>query len=160
MVIKKNKEVIHIYNKKIETLVIVFLDDNHSIYNVEGWFGKKLDEFLKSDGNLGSFLEGTAFKNNSQLGEVFKRLIATLMKADILLPSEGEGPVSIQPLSEDEYLNFGQGKDFTGSFSVSEELLAYADHLVDCGHNLGGVEEDELETFNEIDPSDCEVILH
>ena len=129
MVLKKNKEVIHIYNKKKETLVITFLDENHSIYTVGGWFGKKLDKFLKGDGVLESFFGEADFKENAKLLKTFKRLIVTLIEADIFLSPSDDSFVSIEPLSEKEWESFGEG-ELRGSLSVEEfngsEILASA----------------------------------
>lgn len=96
MIVIKGQEVAHIYNRKDEKLIIVFLDDSRSIYTVGGWFGKKLNEFLTGDGDVESFLEKVTFKSNAELGGIFKRLLATLIREGVLCP-QGDGLALVKP---------------------------------------------------------------
>ena len=134
-------EVAFAYNQEKKKLVIIFQDDNNIIYSIGGWFGIKLYEFLKEDGDLKAFLIQDDFKDSHDLQMTFQRLIRTLTDKGI---TKDDYVLSVKPFSEEECLDFGKG-EFTGSLSIKEisinELIASADILPFYGyhcHPVGG----------------------
>ena len=140
MVIKKNEEVIYTYNQEGKVLVILFINGSNLVYTIGGWFGKKLDEFLASDGDVEQFLGTGIFKENGKLRENFERLLVTLIGKSIFNPPEGDTLVLIKPFLEEEYAGFGEG-DMMGSLTIMdlsqslEEFEAFAHY---CDPAFGG----------------------
>ena len=135
----KNEKTHFIYEKKEKKLLIYFLDENNSIYIIGGWFGERFFEFLQSNGHVEQFLEQHLFKGNNRPREIFKRLLMTLSRKNILSLPKSISFASTPPFLEKEYSSFGVG-DFTGNitFISNEDLLAYA-HAFQYECNDGGV---------------------
>ena len=130
MIIKTPKNVIHAYNRKKDTLVLLSLDDeNDSLCKVKGWFGKKLDELLKNERDFQQVLEEVIFAGQPELTELFQRFILTLMQKHLLQPVAVQELSRLQPLSPTDQQDFGVG-DLNGSIVFEEflndETLAYA----------------------------------
>ena len=134
MAVTKSDEVVCAWNPEIESLVIIFINDNNTLYNVGGWFGKKLDEFLNGSDDLPTFLNDPSFSGSPQLTTIFQRLITTLAQNKVLHCDKADLPDSINPFSPEEEGDFGI-EEFAGSLITqsltSEELLAYA-HTQSC----------------------------
>ena len=113
MIIKIGKNIIHYYNKEKDIFIISHLDAQGSpVYIVEGWFAKKLHEFLEGDGNFERFLG----KYDDDLKGFFKRLFGSLAEKNLLCY---EGEDSLASLSKEEYSGFGVGQQ-TGKLSHQE----------------------------------------
>lgn len=125
-IIRKMPEVTHIYNKKDEELIIVLKGDNNSIYTIGGWFGVMFSEFLQGNGEVDQFLERLPFEDNLKLQILFKRIISTLMRENILYSSEWDD--SVMPFTEEEGKEFGEG-DLKGYFTV-KNLEDSFDHSI------------------------------
>ena len=121
-----NEDVVYNYNEEKKELFFLFSNDNHSLYTLSGWFGRRFWKFLKDGGNLKSLFKEDVFKENKKLREVFQSLTATLIQQGLLCSSSTPPRhTPHKPLNREEWLDFGVG-NFRGCFSV-RELLAYAD---------------------------------
>ena len=135
MIVKKKPEATIVFNDKENFLVMSSLDRKVDIpiITIRGWFGEKLYELLKSDGDLERFFKISPFAHDNELVKTFKRLLLTLIREDFINASCDKDKerefARLRPFSEREYANFSCG-DFTGGIDLNifagEELQADA----------------------------------